>query len=273
MTASAKPLVGLTVGQSVIVGGDRVIEVDEELASAFAPGDRLVVADDAVIHLRASDVGAADRAVQEATDAFALLNGCSDQSVTAFFVTAAELLEDSAVIAEITAVNEADVASALERGRSVTRLRLDARMVADMAAGLRMWAEAPAERDGLLGTVEHGSWRIESRRAPSGWSGSSSRAARMSSLMPPALCDQATRRCSGLARMPLQRHGGSLNAYFSRRSPRTACPPARWDSSTPSPTGRVMPSSRTAVSLWPSLGGQGERWRASGRSLEALGFP
>ena len=168
MTASAKPLVGLTVGQSVIVGGDRVIEVDEELASAFAPGDRLVVADDAVIHLRASDVGAADRAVQDATDAFALLNGCSDQSVTAFFVTAAELLEDSAVIAEITAVNEADVASALERGRSVTRLRLDARMVADMAAGLRMWAEAPAERDGLLGTVEHGSWRIESRRAPLG---------------------------------------------------------------------------------------------------------
>jgi glutamate-5-semialdehyde dehydrogenase len=168
MTGASQPLVRLVAGQSVIVGGDRVIEVDEALAEAFAPGDRLAVADGALIHLRSVDVGAADRAVGEAVAAFTRLAECSDASITSFFERAAELLNDGSIVARLTAVNEADVVSALERGRSVTRLRLDARMIDDMAAGLRMWAEAPPERDGLLGTVEHGSWTIETRRAPLG---------------------------------------------------------------------------------------------------------
>ncbi|MDA0202609.1 MAG: aldehyde dehydrogenase family protein [Actinomycetota bacterium] len=168
MTGASQPLVRLVAGQSVIVGGDRVVEVDETLASAFAPGDRLAVADESVIHLRADDLGSADRAVTDAVEAFGRLTDCSDTSITSFFERAAALLADESVVADLTAINEADVASALERGRSVTRLRLDARMIEDMAAGLRMWADAPPERDGLLETVEHDSWRIQTRRAPLG---------------------------------------------------------------------------------------------------------
>ncbi|MGA1521878.1 MAG: glutamate-5-semialdehyde dehydrogenase, partial [Ilumatobacteraceae bacterium] len=73
MTGAAQPLVRLVAGQLVIVGGDSVVEVDEALASTFAPGDRLAVANGSVIHLRADDLGAADRAVTDAVEAFGRL--------------------------------------------------------------------------------------------------------------------------------------------------------------------------------------------------------
>lgn len=168
MTGRTRPLGRLTAGQVIVVGGDRVLEVDEELAAAFVEGDRLLVADESLVHVRADDIRAADRAVSAASSAFTGLEDCSDEEITGFFVAAAARLRDPGVRSALTAVNQADVDKAAARGRSTSRLRLDDRMIADMAEGLTMWAGAPADRGGVLDTVEHGSWRIETRRAPLG---------------------------------------------------------------------------------------------------------
>ncbi|MEL0076196.1 MAG: glutamate-5-semialdehyde dehydrogenase, partial [Ilumatobacter sp.] len=74
-----RPLGRLTAGQVIVVGGDRVLEVDEELAAAFVEGDRLLVADESLVHVRADDIRAADRAVSAASSAFAGLEHCSDE--------------------------------------------------------------------------------------------------------------------------------------------------------------------------------------------------
>jgi len=168
MTGNARPLTRLTAGQIVVVGGDQVVEVDEELAAAFVEGDRLLVADGSLVHVRAEDVGAVDRALAAAASAFAMLESCSDEAITGFFEAAASRLRDPEIVSNLTAVNDADVEAAQARGRSTSRLRLDERMLTDMAAGLLMWAGAPTDRGGLLETVEHDSWRIETRRAPLG---------------------------------------------------------------------------------------------------------
>ncbi|MGI9596328.1 MAG: aldehyde dehydrogenase family protein, partial [Acidimicrobiales bacterium] len=61
--------------------------------------------------------------------------------------------------------NEADVADARRRGRSTTRLELSDTMRADMIGGLRMWRDAPAERDTVVEAIDHQGWRLEQRTA------------------------------------------------------------------------------------------------------------
>jgi glutamate-5-semialdehyde dehydrogenase len=60
------------------------------------------------------------------------------------------------------------MATAAGRGRSTTRLLLDARMRADMIAGLSGWRDSTSRRDGVITRVEHPQWSVESHRAPLG---------------------------------------------------------------------------------------------------------
>ena len=48
-------LTGLTAGQAIVFGGDRVVTVDAALAAAFSAGDRLLVdpATGALLHVPA----------------------------------------------------------------------------------------------------------------------------------------------------------------------------------------------------------------------------
>jgi glutamate-5-semialdehyde dehydrogenase len=163
-------LTALTAGMAVPFGGDRVAYVDDALAAAFRPGDRLVVVqtDGALLHIPAAEHALVDAAVRAAHEAFARLAGLGDGPVDRFYEAFADRLADPAVVDRITAANRADVASAKARGRSTTRLVLSDKMRADMIAGLRGWRSMPSGRDSVVRRVEHEGWTVEQRRAPLG---------------------------------------------------------------------------------------------------------
>jgi glutamate-5-semialdehyde dehydrogenase len=164
------PLESLAPGQLLVFGGDRVTEVSAELADVFRPGDRLVVVQETgdLLHIPASEHHVVDQVVGRAVDAFAALSGAAAEQISGFFRSFADHLADNARFAAVADANERDVQSAKQRGRSTTRLVLDARMRADMVAGLEVWATMSDGRDRLVEEVRHDGWTVEARLAPLG---------------------------------------------------------------------------------------------------------
>ena len=93
---STGPLRSLTPGQLVPFGGDRVAIVSDELAAAFADGDRLVVVQETgdLLHIPAREAEAAATAVSRAAAAFARMGEVGDDAITAFFEAFAGRLEN-----------------------------------------------------------------------------------------------------------------------------------------------------------------------------------
>ncbi|MET0146582.1 MAG: aldehyde dehydrogenase family protein [Ilumatobacteraceae bacterium] len=160
----------LTAGQLIVFGGDQVVEVDEALAAAFAPGDRLVVVQESgdLLHVPAAEHVLATEAVGAATHAFAELATCTDDQITAFYEQFAQRLADDVTASPILAANADDVTRAERAGRSTTRLVLTEDMRREMVRGLRSWRDAALRRDAPITTVEHDGWTVEARRAPLG---------------------------------------------------------------------------------------------------------
>jgi len=159
----------LEAGQ-LVIAGDRVVAVSDELAAAFRPGDRLVAVASTgdLLHVPAPALRAAEEAAGAAARAFERLGAVSDEQITEFFDRFAALLDDDAVAAPVLVANEADVAAAAAAGRSTTRLVLTPAMRAAMVDGLRGWRDSPLRRDVGAGVVDHDGWRVEARRAPLG---------------------------------------------------------------------------------------------------------
>jgi glutamate-5-semialdehyde dehydrogenase len=160
-------LTHLEAGMKLIYGGNRVATVDAALAAAFAPGDRLVVvqATGDLLHIPAEAWSIASEAVGAASRAFEQMGTVTDDQITAFYEAFARRLEDEATFAPIAAANAGDVASAKARGRSTTRLVLNARMRADMIDGLRLWRDAPGGRGEVIESLQHEGWRVDQVRA------------------------------------------------------------------------------------------------------------
>jgi glutamate-5-semialdehyde dehydrogenase len=169
-TTGVEQLSGLTTGQAIVFGGDRVATVDAALAAAFRPGDRLLVdpATGALLHVPAADHEIASAAVAAAHEAFTALTGCTDEQISSFFELFADLLQKPDVVEMLSASNAADVDAAQARGRSTTRLELTPSMLAGMVAGLRGWAASELRRDQPQARLDHGGWSVELRRAPVG---------------------------------------------------------------------------------------------------------
>ncbi len=163
-------LTALTPGMAVPYGGDKVAVVSPELAAAFRDGDRLVVVQETgdLLHIPAAEAAIAEAAVACAHQAFQAMGEVSDARITGFFEAFAERLEDADAWAAIAAANAEDVARAKARGRTTTRLAVSAGMRADMIAGLRAWAAAPAGRGRVLERIEHPGWTLEQVTAPLG---------------------------------------------------------------------------------------------------------
>ena len=160
-------LTSLTPGMQVIYGGNQVATVSPELADAFTAGDELVVVQTTgdLIHIPADVSQIARDAVGRAAAAFSAMNSVSDAAITDFYNAFADHLADDDSFAAIAAANEADIASAKERGRSTTRLELTDQMRADMIDGLRGWAAQPAGRGQVVESVDHEGWKVEQVRA------------------------------------------------------------------------------------------------------------
>ena len=167
---SAARLEQLTPGQQIPFGGDRVATVGAEIAAAFRPGDRLVVVHETgdLLHIPQAEHNRVAAAVGAAVDAFSGLAAVTDEQISAFFAGFADLLADDNAFVSIASANAVDVESAAARGRSTTRLVLSPAMREGMVAGLRTWQHTPGRRDGVISTLEHPQWQVETRRAPLG---------------------------------------------------------------------------------------------------------
>ncbi len=156
----------LTAGMPIVWGGDRITRVDDDLAAAFKPGDRLIVmqADGTLLHIPAREQEIATAAVDAASDAFDRMGTVSDEQISGFYDMFASTLADDGSFAPIAAANRTDVARARSRGRSATRLELSERMRADMIAGLRSWRDAPGGRGSVAETIHHEGWRVDQVR-------------------------------------------------------------------------------------------------------------
>lgn len=161
--ANLKSLERLTPGMQLLVGGDQVLEVGEDLAAKFRPGDTLSVVPTTseVLHIPAAERAVAAAAVGSAHDAFRAMAAVSEDQISAFYTGFARRLEDDAIWKNVQTVNEADVKDAQGRGRSTTRLVADAKLRANVIEGLLGWSRAESRRGAVLQRVEHAGWTAE----------------------------------------------------------------------------------------------------------------
>jgi len=161
--AASSPLTEIRPGTTLLVGGDRVLEVPADVIDRFRPGDAVLAVEDTgeVLLVPAAERRVAGEAVERATAAFARMGRIGDAQISRFFDGFATRLEDAATWTEIERVNADDVAAARARGRSTTRLVADERLRRDMIAGLRGWIDAPTRRGTVIETAEHEGWTVE----------------------------------------------------------------------------------------------------------------
>lgn len=168
--ADNNALTKLEPGMPILVGGDRIVRVSDELAQAFKPGDRLIVVRKTgdVLHIPRSIHEIATDAVTRALSAFAQMRDASDDQFTAFYAEFASRLADDGIWTKIARVNEQDVARAKEKGRSTTRLVADDKMRRNMIAGLDQWRDLPSGRDRVTEVIRHDGWEVEKIISPCG---------------------------------------------------------------------------------------------------------
>jgi glutamate-5-semialdehyde dehydrogenase len=152
---------------SIPFGGDRLTRVSQELAEAFQPGDQLIVVQETgdLLHVPATEAESVRGAVDRAMTAFSRMGSVPDDHISAFYRHFAGMLEADDSFAPIAEANALDVERARANGRSATRLILSDRMRSDMISGLRLWAELPGGRNGVLESIAHEGWRVEQVRA------------------------------------------------------------------------------------------------------------
>jgi glutamate-5-semialdehyde dehydrogenase len=162
-----EPLNELTPGMPIVYGGDKVTYVDEALAAAFTPDDKLIVVESSgdLLHIEHADWDTAGQAVDGAVAAFDQMGGVGDDQISRFYEAFAGRLEDDATFAPIAEANAADVISSKAAGRSTTRLVLSTEMRSGMVDGLRTWSKAASSRGQVIETVSHQGWRVELVRA------------------------------------------------------------------------------------------------------------
>lgn len=167
--AGVEKVVSLEVGQRILCG-NRWVRVSQDLADAFQPGDSLIALQDSgeLLRITSSDQQVAHLAVSDASHAFTLLSEVSDEQISLFYEKFAAFLEDDEIFRHVQVANDQDTEKAQKKGRSVTRLRIDAKMRNDMVEGLLMWSRLELARDLVMSTVEHDGWNVDVVRSPLG---------------------------------------------------------------------------------------------------------
>lgn len=163
MSGLVEPLTTLHQGMTLLVGGDKMVQVSQAIAASFQAGDALIVVPDTgeLLHIPKADRAAAADAVSAAAGAFRALGDVDDAALDTFFAAFATRLADDDVFAQIDQANDVDVASAKARGRSTTRLVITEMMRRDMIAGLHNWVATPSLRGQVKRTIAHDGFMLE----------------------------------------------------------------------------------------------------------------
>ena len=160
---TSRPLTALDPQAQLIVRGDRVVSVPEDIRRRFQPGDSLVYAEavDELLLIPASEKQGVERAVSGALAAFEQMRHVTAQQTNQFYLEFARRLETSAIWGTIAEANRTDVEDAKRRGRSTTRLVASERMRQGMIDGLRGWQAVGSSRGRVLESVQHSGWAVD----------------------------------------------------------------------------------------------------------------
>jgi glutamate-5-semialdehyde dehydrogenase len=161
--AKTEKLSALPRGTRLLLGGDALIEVPDELCARFGAGDALLAleATREVLLIPAAERALAADAVGRAQAAFATTSMASDAMISRFFERFAANLASEAAWSIVREANAQDLADATHRGRSTTRLQATEAMRRGMIEGLHGWAAARSRRGEVLERVEHDGWNVE----------------------------------------------------------------------------------------------------------------
>ena len=167
---ASKSIAAINQPIQLLVNGDQVVTIPEEMQAQCRPGDSLVVVNETqkILHIPADDRLEADRAVAVASAAFAQMNQVTDAQITEFFTILSTYLKNDDVWAQIQRANESDVQRATKRGRSTTRLEATPKMRQLMIDGLAEQQSGPSIRDQVLKTKQHDGWSVSEIAAPLG---------------------------------------------------------------------------------------------------------
>lgn len=159
----------LQSGDRVLVG-TTIIKVSADFAQSLQPGDTVLgIASSGQLRRIPSAVNSlVTESVQQAHVGFQELQNVSTRQINDFFSLSASRLADDAIFSHIASANENDVASAMERGRSTTRLILSEKMREDMIAAFRMWETTEMAPTSLIDSIAHDGWSVEQWKAPLG---------------------------------------------------------------------------------------------------------
>ena len=144
-------------------------QVGTEIADRYREGDLIIgISGGHLLHVPQADLVVANRAVTQSVEAFELLKSVASDQISLFFHTFAQRLEDDAIFAKIKTSNEDDVASAVQRGRSTTRLMLTDAMRRDMISALHTWGNTPHVDGAALESVDHQGWSVTAAKSSLG---------------------------------------------------------------------------------------------------------
>ncbi len=144
-------------------------QVGTEIADRYREGDLIIgISGGQLLHVPQADLLVAKDAVSRSVEAFELLKSVSSEQISQFFHAFAQKLEDDAIFAKIKACNEDDIASALQRSRSTTRLMLTDAMRGDMISALHSWGDTPHVDGATLDSVDHQGWSVTAAKSSLG---------------------------------------------------------------------------------------------------------
>jgi len=144
-------------------------QVGTEIADRYREGDLIIgISGGHLVHVPQADLLVAKDAVSRSVEAFELLKSVSSEQISQFFHAFAQKLGDDAIFAKIKACNEDDVASALQRSRSTTRLMLTDAMRGDMISALHSWGDTPHVDGATLDSVDHQGWSVTAAKSSLG---------------------------------------------------------------------------------------------------------
>ena len=153
----------------IIAANGETFRVSKTLAAAFQPGDLVIPnPQHGLLHLSNTERQIVDRTVTQSVAAFAAMQQVTDDQITDFFRAFSAALKNDKIWASIQTINEHDVATATERGRSTTRLQVSDVMRTDMIDGLREWAESEPSRNSVIETIDNDQFQIQLRTAALG---------------------------------------------------------------------------------------------------------
>ena len=144
-------------------------QVGAQIADHFQKGDLIIgLSGGHLLHVPQTDLVVAHDAVSQSVSAFELMKSVASEQISQFFHTFAQKLEENAIFDKIKKCNEDDVASALQRGRSTTRLVLTDAMRSDMISALHTWGDTPHVDGAALESVEHQGWTVSAAKSSLG---------------------------------------------------------------------------------------------------------